>query len=343
MSKIRLGISIGDISGVGLEIIIKTFKDIRMLDFCTPIIFGSSKIASIHRKAIQIQDFNFNVIKNIKDTNPKRVNLLNIWEKEIEVNFGKPTATSAELSFYSLKKASESLKNKEIDVLITAPINKASIQKKVSSFIGHTEFLQGNFNGDALMIMISAKMKIAFVTGHLPLKEVKQSITIKNIIAKTKKLNTSLIQDFGIRMPKIAILGLNPHAGENGLLGEEEDKYIIPAIKELKNEGIMSFGPYPADSFFSNKNLTTFDGVLSMYHDQGLTAFKTLSFSDGVNFTAGLDIIRTSPVHGTAYEIAGQGVANATSFREAVFMACEIYKKRSTFKLLNDNPLAFKS
>ena len=343
MSKIRLGISIGDISGVGLEIIIKTFKDIRMLDLCTPIIFGSSKIASIHRKAIQIQDFNFNVIKNIKDTNPKRVNLLNIWEKEIEVNFGKPTAISAELSFYSLKKASESLKNKEIDVLITAPINKASIQKKVSSFIGHTEFLQGNFNGDALMIMISAKMKIAFVTGHLPLKEVKQSITIKNIIAKTKKLNTSLIQDFGIRMPKIAILGLNPHAGENGLLGEEEDKYIIPAIKELKNEGIMSFGPYPADSFFSNKNLTTFDGVLSMYHDQGLTAFKTLSFSDGVNFTAGLDIIRTSPVHGTAYEIAGQGVANATSFREAVFMACEIYKKRSTFKLLNDNPLAFKS
>ena len=343
MSKIRLGISIGDISGVGLEIIIKTFKDIRMLDFCTPIIFGSSKIASIHRKAIQIQDFNFNVIKNIKDTNPKRVNLLNIWEKEIEVNFGKPTATSAELSFYSLKKASESLKNKEIDVLITAPINKASIQKKVSSFIGHTEFLQGNFNGDALMIMISEKMKIAFVTGHIPLKEVKQSITIKNIIAKTKKLNTSLIQDFGIRMPKIAILGLNPHAGENGLLGEEEDKYIIPAIKELKNEGIMSFGPYPADSFFSNKNLTTFDGVLSMYHDQGLTAFKTLSFSDGVNFTAGLDIIRTSPVHGTAYEIAGQGVANATSFREAVFMACEIYKKRSTFKLLNDNPLAFKS
>ena len=343
MSKIRLGISIGDINGVGLEIIIKTFKDLRMLDFCTPIIFGSSKITSIHRKAIQIQDFNFNIIKTVKDTNPKRVNLINIWNKETEVNFGKPTDISGELSFHSLKKASESLKNKEIDVLITAPINKASIQKQVKSFIGHTEFLQGNFNGDSLMIMVSEKMKIAFVTGHLPLKEVKQSITIKNIIAKTKQLNTSLIQDFGIRMPKIAILGLNPHAGENGLLGEEENKYIIPAIKELKNEGIMPFGPYPADSFFSNKNLKTFDGVLSMYHDQGLTAFKTLSFSEGVNFTAGLDIVRTSPVHGTAYEIAGQGVANETSFREAVFMACEIYKNRSIFKQLNEKPLAFKS
>lgn len=339
MSKIKLGISIGDINGIGLEIIMKTFKDIRMLDFCTPIIFGSSKIASIYRKAIQIKGFNFNIINNIIDINPKKVNLLNIWNKEIEVNFGKPTAFSAELSFHSLKKASEAFNKKEIDVLITAPINKASIQQQVSDFIGHTEFLQDNFNGDSLMIMISDKMKIAFVTGHLPLKEVRQSITTQNIIAKTKKLNTSLIEDFGIRRPKIAVLGLNPHAGENGLLGEEEGRYIIPAIKELKNEGVMCFGPYPADSFFSNKNLIAFDGILSMYHDQGLTPFKTLSFSEGVNFTAGLNIIRTSPVHGTAYEIAGKGLANETSFREAVFMACEIHKKRSTFKLLNKNTL----
>jgi 4-hydroxy-L-threonine phosphate dehydrogenase PdxA len=191
--------------------------------------------------------------------------------------------------------------------------------------------------------MVSERMKIAFVTGHVPLTEVKKAITIENLILKTKKLNTSLIKDFGIRLPKIAVLGLNPHAGENGLLGGEENESIIPAVKKLKEEGIMAFGPYPADSFFTSKNLENFDGILSMYHDQGLTAFKTLSFSDGVNFTAGLNIIRTSPVHGTAYEIAGQGIADERSFREAVFMACDIYKKRTEFKLLNENPLVFSS
>ena len=343
MTKIKVGISKGDLNGIGLEIIIKTFKDSRMLDFCTPIVFGSAKVASIHRKAIEMQDFNFNIINNIKDANPKRANLLNIWDENIEITFGEATSKAGELSFDSLKKASDALKNNDIDVLITAPINKASIQEKVTSFIGHTEFLQGNFEGESLMIMASERMKIAFVTSHVPLKEVKKSITTKNIILKTKKLNTALIQDFGIRTPKIAVLGLNPHAGENGLLGEEENEHIIPAVKKLKQEGIMAFGPYPADSFFINKNLENFDGVLSMYHDQGLTAFKTLSFSDGVNYTAGLNIVRTSPVHGTAYEIAGQGIADEKSFREAVFLACDIYKKRTEFKLLNKNPLVFKS
>jgi 4-hydroxythreonine-4-phosphate dehydrogenase len=189
------------------------------------------------------------------------------------------------------------------------------------------------------MIMISERMKIAFVTGHVSLTDVKKSISIKNIILKTKKLKTSLVKDFGIRMPKIAVLGLNPHAGENGLLGNEENEYIIPAIKQLKEEGVLAFGPYPADSFFTNKNMNNFDGILSMYHDQGLIAFKTLSFSEGVNFTAGLDIIRTSPVHGTAYEIAGVGIANEKSFREAVFMGCNIHKKRKEFELLNENSL----
>jgi 4-hydroxythreonine-4-phosphate dehydrogenase len=343
MNKIRLGISIGDLNGIGLETIIKTFKDNRMMDFCTPIVFGSTKAASIHRKAIEMQDFSFNIINNIKDVNPKRANLLNILSDDFEINFGEASVKSGELSFDSLKKSSDALKNKEIDVLVTAPINKGSIQEKVSSFIGHTEFLQGNFEGDSLMIMISEKMKIAFVTGHVPLTEIKKSITTENIILKTKKLNNSLIEDFGIRMPKIAVLGLNPHAGENGLLGEEENQYIIPAVKKLKEKGVMAFGPYPADSFFTSKNLENFDGILSMYHDQGLTAFKTLSFSNGVNFTAGLNIIRTSPVHGTAYDIAGEGVADEKSFREAVFMACDIYKKRNEFKVLNKNPLAFKS
>ena len=193
------------------------------------------------------------------------------------------------------------------------------------------------------MIMVSEIMKVAFVTGHIPLSKVKTSITTENIILKIKQLNTSLIQDFGIRTPKISVLGLNPHAGENGLLGEEENNCIIPAVKKLKEEGILAFGPYPADSFFTNKNLQDFDAILSMYHDQGLTAFKTLSFSNGVNFTAGLNIIRTSPVHGTAYEIAGKGIADEQSFRESIFMACDIYKKRQNFKLLNKNPLAYKS
>ncbi len=343
MSKIKVGISIGDLNGIGLETIIKTFKDNRVMDFCTPIIFGSSKVAAIHRKTLEMQDFNFNIINDIKEAHPKKANLLNIWKQEVEIKFGEATTTSGEHAFDSLKQATQALKDKQIDVLVTAPINKASIQEKVSGFIGHTKFLQGNFDGESLMIMISEAMKIAFVTGHVPLTEVKKAITPENILAKTEKLNNSLIQDFGIRKPKIAILGLNPHAGEEGMLGSEENDIISPAIKKMKENGVMAFGPYPADSFFIPKNLNSFDGILSMYHDQGLTAFKTLSFSEGINYTAGLNIVRTSPVHGTAYEIAGKEVADETSFREALFLACQIHKKRSEFKELNDNPLAFKT
>jgi len=343
MSKIKVGISIGDLNGIGLETIIKTLKDSRMMDFCTPIIFGSTKVAAIHRKALEMQDFNFNIIDNIEDAHPKKANLLNIWKDEVEINLGKATARSGELSFDSLKQATQALKDKKIDVLVTAPINKASIQEKVSSFIGHTEFLQGNFEGESLMIMLSEVMRIAFVTGHVPLTDVKKAITTENIYTKTLQLNTSLIQDFGIRKPKIAVLGLNPHAGEEGMLGKEENDIITPTIKKLKEEGIMAFGPYPADSFFITKNLQQFDGILSMYHDQGLTAFKTLCFSEGVNYTAGLNIIRTSPVHGTAYEIAGQGIADEQSFRQAVYLACDIFKKRAEFQHLNKNPLAFKT
>lgn len=343
MSKIKVGISAGDLNGIGLEIIMKTFKDNRMLDFCTPIVFASSKFISIIRKALDMQDFNFNVINNIKEANSNKTNLLNIWNEDIEVNFGKSSLISGQKAFESLKKATDALKNNEIDVLVTAPINKASIQEKISGFIGHTEFLQGNFEGESLMIMVSDKMKIAFLTGHVPLIEVKRFVTIENIINKTKNLNTSLSKDFGIRAPKIAILGLNPHAGENGLLGDEEEEIIIPAIQQLKENGILAFGPYPADSFFTNKNLGNFDGILSMYHDQGLTAFKTLSFEDGVNFTAGLNIVRTSPVHGTAYEISGKGFADEKSFREAIFLSCDIYKKRIEFEQLNKDPLGFKS
>ena len=343
MSKIRIGISTGDLNGIGLETIIKTFKDNRMMDFCTPIIFGSAKVAAFHRKAIALQDFSFNIINNIKDANPKKANLINIFKEEIKITLGEPTTQSGKFAFESLKAAVVALKSNDIDVLVTAPINKSSIKKNIKDFVGHTEFLEGNFNGESLMIMISEMMKIAFVTGHTPLKEVKKYITNNNIIKKIKQLNTALIQDFGIRKPKIAVLGLNPHAGENGMLGAEENEHIIPAIQKLKKLDILAFGPYPADSFFTNKNLQNFDGILSMYHDQGLTAFKTLSFSNGVNFTAGLNIIRTSPVHGTAYEIAGQGLADESSFREAIFMACDIHKKRKEYKQIHDNPLVFKS
>ena len=335
--KIKIGVSIGDLNGIGIEVILKTFKDNRIMDFCTPIIFGSNKIISQHKKILNIQESNFNIINSIKDVNYKKPNLLNISKEEIELTIGSASKKSGKFSFDSITAACESLKNKEIDVLVTAPINKSSIQKTIKNFIGHTEFLEGNFPGDSLMIMISEFMKIAFVTGHIPLSKVQNNITTQLIIKKATQLNNSLVQDFGCSHPKIAILGINPHAGEETLLGNEEKDIILPAIKELKNNKIMAFGPYPTDSFFMPKNLTAFDGILAMYHDQGLTPFKTLSFQDGVNYTSGLNIIRTSPVHGTAYEIAGQGEANEQSFRSSIFLACDIFKQRMRYKELNSN------
>lgn len=341
--KIKVGISVGDLNGIGIEVILKTFKDSRMMDFCTPIIFGSSKVISQHRKALNYQDFSFNIINTINDAHPKKANLLNIWKEDVAISLGEPSEISGEYAFDSIKTACKALTKGQIDVLVTAPINKSSIQQKVKEFVGHTEFLQGNFEGESLMIMVSEVMKIACVTGHIPLSEVKTAISTENIIKKTNQLNQSLIADFGCRKPKIAIIGLNPHAGENGMLGAEEKEIITPAIQQLKQKGIMAFGPYPSDSFFAQKNLQRFDGILSMYHDQGLTPFKTLSFSEGVNYTAGLNIVRTSPVHGTAYEIAGEAQANEQSFREAVFLACDIFRKRLEYKELNENALTYKT
>ena len=273
MSKIKVGISIGDPNGIGLEIIMKTFKDSRILDFCTPIVFGCSKATAIHRKILNMQDFNFNVISKISDANAKRTNLINIRNKDIDIKLGETTKECGQLALNSIKEACKALKKNEIDVLVTAPINKDAIQKNEANFIGHTEFLENNFEGESLMIMASEIMKIAFITGHIALKDVKKSITKNKIIEKSKKLNTSLIQDLESEHLKL-LFWLNPHAGENGLLGDEEEQYIIPAINELKKEGILAFGPYPADSFFTEKNLKNFDGILAMYHDQGLTALK---------------------------------------------------------------------
>ena len=327
--KNKLGITIGDFNGIGAEIIIKTFKDSRMMDFCTPIIFSSSKIISFYRKLLKYHDFNFNVINAIKDAHPKKVNLLNISNEDINFNVGESSDNSGKYAYKSIMKACEALKNDEINSLITAPINKLNIKNYKNDFIGHTELLGKEFEGSPLMMMVSDIMKITFITGHIPISKLKSSITTKNIVTKTKIFNSSLKHDFNVLKPKIAVLGLNPHAGENGMLGEEEDKFISPAIKELQKLDILAYGPFPADSFFSDKNLSFFDGIIAMYHDQGLIPFKTTSFTQGVNFTAGLNIIRTSPVHGTAYEITGKGIANENSFRQAVFLACDIYKNRS--------------
>ena len=338
--KIRVGISIGDINGIGLEVIFKTFMDKRMLEFCTPIVFGSAKVASYHRKVNEIKNFSFNIIDSFTNVNDKQANLLNCWKDDVEIKLGEATEESAKYAYISLERAKESLINNDIDVLITAPINKSSIQKKQKNFIGHTEYLEQNFNGKAVMMMISDNMKIAFVTSHVALSEVPKLLTKEKITEKLKSINNTLIQDFGIQKPKIAVIGLNPHAGEGGMLGKEEEEIIIPAIQKSKEvNNILAFGPYPSDSFFIPSNLTRFDGILSMYHDQGLTPFKTLSFSEGVNYTSGLNIVRTSPVHGTAYDIAGKNIANEQSFRESVFIACDIFKKRRAYFSLKENSL----
>ena len=310
-----------------------------MMDLCTPIVFGGVKTTSFQRKCLGIKDFSFNIIQKIKDANPKRANLLNCWNEDVEIKFGEASEVAGKYAYQSLSQATDALKNGEIDVLVTAPINKSNIQKSKTEFVGHTEYLGTRFDGTPLMIMLSEQMKIAFVTGHIPLTEVANSISKEKVVAKIEQLSKALIEDFSIQKPKIAVIGLNPHAGEAGMLGEEETTIISPAIETVRRNNVLAFGPYSADSFFTKENLQKFDAILSMYHDQGLTPFKTLSFSEGVNYTAGLSIVRTSPVHGTAYDIAGKNIAEENSFRSAIYWACDIYKRRTTYKQLTANPL----
>lgn len=333
--KIYVGISAGDPSGVGIEVIFKTFLDNRMMDFCTPIIFGSQKIILHHKKILGFSDLHINIIKNINAVKEKKINLLDNSKYDVDINIGTSSSYSGKYAIESIEQACDAIQKNKIDLLVTAPINKLAIQENIKTFIGHTEFLEKMFSGQSLMLMCSEIMKIGFVTGHTSLKNVTKSINTQKIIKKTKQLNNCLIQDFGVRKPKIAVLGINPHAGEEGMLGNEEKETIIPAINDLNESGIMAFGPYPADSFFIIEKLKAFDGILAMYHDQGLIPFKTFSFEDGVNYTAGLNIIRTSPVHGTAYNIAGHGKANENSFRQAIFLACDIFKKRKEYDSIN--------
>tara|TARA_R110001583_G_scaffold71272_1_gene201073 strand:- start:12396 stop:13439 length:1044 start_codon:yes stop_codon:yes gene_type:complete len=336
--KIKVGISIGDFNGIGIEIIMNTFSDKRMLDFCTPILFGSTNLITAYKKSID-NNVPFNGLKHIDQAIHGKINILNLWKEDIDLNLGEPTKLSGEYAFKSLEAATNALAKSEIDVLVTAPINKDNIQSEDFKFPGHTEYLESKLEGESLMILMTGKLRIGLITGHIPVSKVSESITPELIKKKVEILYATLVQDFGISKPKIAILGLNPHCGDHGVIGSEDDDVIRPTISEIQNEGKLVYGPYAADSFFGSENYKNFDAILAMYHDQGLAPFKTLSFGEGVNFTAGLNKVRTSPDHGTAYELAGKNLANINSFREAVFMAIKVFRTRSEYKTLTENTL----
>ncbi len=341
--RVKVGITHGDLNGIGYEIIIKSLHDQRILDMITPVVYGVSKVASYHRKVLNMDDFNFNLVKNAGVANPKRPNILNVTEEEVKIDIGKSTDTAGTLAYEALEKATHDLQERHIDVLVTAPINKKNIQSDDFHFPGHTEYLAEKFlSEDFLMLMVSNNIRIGVVTGHIPLMEVSSQLTQELIMQKLRIMDNSLRRDFSIPKPKIALLGLNPHAGDNGLLGQEEEDIIIPALKEAFAEGIHAFGPYAADGFFGSSAFSKFDGVLAMYHDQGLIPFKALSFESGVNFTAGLPVVRTSPAHGTAFEIAGKNEASPESMRAAIFLAADIFRNRIRFDAMNKTPLAVK-
>ena len=318
--KLRVGITCGDVNGIGYEVIIKALNDNRMLQMLTPIIYGSAPTLSYHRKAIRANDFQFHIAKSAKELNRKKVNVVNVWDQEVKIDLGKASAQGGELALKSLEMATADLASGALDVVVTAPIHKKSIQDAGFKFPGHTEYFQNYAQAqDALMIMCSENLKIAVVTGHIAISDVAKSLTVEDIVRKIQLFEQRLTRDFLIHKPKIAVLGLNPHAGEQGTMGEEEIQIIHPAIKQARDAGVFVHGAFSADGFFGSGNAQHYDGVLAMYHDQGLTPFKALSFGGGVNFTAGLPIVRTSPDHGTAFELAGNNKASGTSMRAAIF------------------------
>lgn len=338
--RIRVGITLGDMNGVGPEIILKTLSDNRLAQDLTIIVYGSNRVLNFYKKELSIEQFSFHGIKDANDAIPKKVNLVSLTKQELPVAPGEVTEIAGKLAFMSLEAAVKDLAGNKLDVLITSPINKKNIQQKGFDFPGHTEYLAKYSNVDqALMLMCSEDLRVGVVTGHIPLKEVSEKITKDQIVGKLLAMDKSLKMDFTIQKPKIAVLGLNPHAGDNGLLGAEEKDVIIPALNDAKEKGVFAFGPYPADGFFAGDTFKKFDAVLAMYHDQGLIPFKSIAGDYGVNYTAGLPIVRTSPAHGTAYDIAGKGVANEQSFRQAIYMACDIYRNRTENRQLAANAL----
>lgn len=338
--KVRVGISCGDLNGIGHEVIIKTFLDNRMLDECLPILYGSRHVSGQHRKILGIPDFSFNPIKDASEANPKRANVVNVWDEEVEIHIGKPTPESGAYALRSLQAAVADLKAGKIDILVTAPIDKQNIQSDEFNFPGHTEYLAKEFGAEEYsMVMLSGHMNVTFMTGHVPLSEVGQALTFEAIIKKIRFLDRHFPIDFAIRRPRIAVLGLNPHNGDGGVIGKEEQEVIIPAIRKAKEDGLMVFGPYAADGFFGSGAYRQFDVILAMYHDQGLIPFKSMNFDEGVNFTAGLPIVRTSPDHGTGFDIAGKGIASEQSFREAVFRGIDIFLERQRYAEYSEDPL----
>src|SRR5690554_5065802 len=315
-SKPKVAISVGDINGIGYEIIVKTLRNKDILDFFTPIIFGSTKHLNHYKNLLNENNMQFFGINHASNAVPKKINVINLWKDPPTMEFGVSSKTAGQCAFDSLKAAAEAVKNGDCDVLVTAPINKQNIQSEDFDFPGHTEYLGKVWEGEPLMFLVSEKLKVSLVTQHLPLKDVAAAISIEKITGKIQQIHDSLIKDYRVRKPKIAVLGLNPHSGDNGLLGKEEQEIIIPAIESIREKGMLVYGPYAADSFFNPENIEVFDAVLGMYHDQVLIPFKTLCFDDGVNYTAALPFVRTSPDHGVAYDIAGKNIANPTSFTE---------------------------
>ena len=335
-----VGISVGDLNGIGIEIIIKTFSDSRILELCTPVVFASNKVINFYKKSIPELTLSYSNIKEISKANPKQLNIFSVWEEDVEIQPGQMTETGGKYGVKSLQAAVKALKEKTIDALVTAPLNKFTMQSSEFNFTGHTPFLKEAFQADdVLMLMIAENMKVALLTEHLAIMDVAKNISKEQIIKKIQLLKNSLIKDFGVERPRIAVLGLNPHAGDEGLVGKEEKEIIRPAILESKKNDCIVMGPYSADAFFARGNHEKFDAVLAMYHDQGLIPFKSLALGEGTNFTAGIPTIRTSPDHGTAFDIAGKNLADESSFRAAIFTAIDIFDTRNNYQDMRRNPL----
>jgi 4-hydroxythreonine-4-phosphate dehydrogenase len=342
MSQIKpvIGISCGDLNGIGIELIIKTFSDNRILEQCTPVIFASNKVINFYRKSIPEVNFNYQSIKEFNRINHRQINLFNCWEEEAAINPGQLTDVGGKYAVLSLQTAVAALKQKHIDGLVTAPIHKKNIQLPEFSFTGHTPYLKNIFGvNDVAMMLCAGNFRVGLLTEHIPVSEISKQITKEAIISKLQIIHQSLQKDFGIDKPRIAVLGLNPHAGDEGLTGNEEELIIKPAIKEAKNNNIMVIGPYSADAFFARRSYDRFDAVLAMYHDQGLIPFKSLAIGEGVNYTAGLPAVRTSPDHGVAFDIAGKDKADISSFIAAVFECIDIINRRNEYEENRKNPL----
>lgn len=339
-----IGLSCGDINGIGMEIIIKSLSDSRVLDICTPILYANSKCVNFYRKSISENNFQFSPVKEDGKLNPKQANLVSCWEEEVSIHPGQLEEQAGKYAFLSLQAAVKDLKTNRIEGLVTAPIHKKTIQSEQFQYSGHTPYLRDSFEKkDVVMMMIAENMRVAVVTEHIPIAEVAEQVTSEAILRKLDIMHRSLQRDFNITKPKIAVLGLNPHAGDEGLIGDTEQKIIAPTIKEAKQKGILAFGPYSADAFFAHGSYEKFDAVLAMYHDQGLIPFKSLALGEGVNYTAGLPIVRTSPDHGTAFDIAGKGIAHHQSFLEAIYKCVDILRERKFYDENHENPIQKRS